>query len=160
MIARALKLADAVVILLNSEKFDNLSNIEFDAERTKKPEYEIKDIKTLKVPVFAGQIETTIASRSEVEEDYHIQVGFLKKLQQDEIEEEDTDAFDGLSELVEITRDFFLMRKVSTDVDTLTCIAAVLLADGGSLYDIQAIDEENEFANVIDFTFRHIRRLR
>lgn len=159
MIARALQLADAVATLLNSEDFDNQSNLDFTAERVKKPEYEVKDLKTLQVPVFPGSVESTIASRSEVQEDYHVQVGFLKKLQQDEIEEEDTAAFDALAELVEIARDFFLMRQVTSGDDTLVCIAAVLLADSG-LYDIQAIDEEGEFASVIDFTFRHIRALR
>ena len=163
MARRTTELAIECTKLLNGSEFQAATAIDAVATRQYVPTFEAEEISEPKLCVVAGGLARSIAGRTAVQEDYHVQIGVLKKLEQTESHRDDTEVADDLCDFVEDLMDFFLPgngkppRQIVTDENRYVCIETQTLPAGGSIYDHEDFDSKNQFTAVVDLTFRQIR---
>lgn len=136
----AIDIADAVVGELNAGSFMQ----EFTAVRAYRPQYELAELKDLRVTVVPAGVEETSAARTITQRDVSIDVGVQKKLTVADAEE-----LDPLMALVEELQSFFRRRRLSGYREAI-CVKTA----NEPLYSVEHLDEFRQFTSVIRLTFR------
>lgn len=135
--------ADAVVTALKSDP------LKLDAVRAYRPEFDLMELKTLRVSVVPKGIEITSLGRRANQHDVSVDVGVQQK-----VDLADSATLDGLMQLVEQIADFLRLRRID-------------LADGSSvmwvktendpIYSPDHLQTKQVFTGVLTFTFRVVR---
>ena len=126
--SEVLKIAEAVAAALE----------EYHAELLYSPEFELRDLETMRVVVVPAGIEYKTLSRASHEETLKISVGILKRATEDDLPE--------LLQFIESLGLGFLNRKLAG----ATCLAAAY----NPLYSPEHLRERGQFTSVIELTFK------
>lgn len=129
--SEVLKIAEAVTAEL----------AEYNAELVFFPEFELRELETMRVAVVPTGTEYKILSRSSHEEVLKVSVGFLKRGCEDELSE--------LLKLVEGLGVGFLGRNLAG----ATCVAVAF----NPIYSPDHLRERSQFTSVIELAFKQIR---
>jgi hypothetical protein len=111
---------------------------EFNAELSFSPEFELRDLATMKVVVVPVGTQYKMLSRSTHEELPHIQIGILKRGSQNELPE--------LLKFVENLGLSFLNKRIGD----ATCFCVTF----NPLYSPDHLRERNQITSVIELTFK------
>lgn len=129
--SEVLKIAEAVTAEL----------AEYNAELVFFPEFELRELETMRVAVVPTGTEYKILSRSSHEEVLKVAIGFLKRGCEDELSE--------LLKLVEGLGVGFLGRNLAG----ATCVAVAF----NPIYSPDHLRERGQFTSVIELSFKQIR---
>ena len=129
--SEVLKLAEAVTAELS----------EYNAELMFYPEFELRDLETMKVAVVPVATEYKTLSRTSHEELLKVQIGFMKRGIEDELPE--------LLHTVESLGLGFLNKKLA---------GAICIGVGyNPIYSPEHLRERRQFTSVMELTFKQIR---
>jgi hypothetical protein len=131
-------IADAVAAELNAAEL----SLEFTAEVNLKPEFELKDLKELKVTVVPKSLKFSGATRQESAKEVQIDVGVQKKTA-------DSEQLAALLQLVEEIAGIF-DRKRLAGYQKAVCIGI----ENEPVYDPEHLRQYRQFTSVITFKFR------
>lgn len=140
--SRATDIADAVVAELNAGTFSQL----FTAERVYLPTYEQTELDVLRVPVLAQRITHERASREASDDEIEIQVGVMKK-----VTVEDLDELDSMMNLVQEVMDWMAGRVLRDYRD-----AVWVRSSNDPVYNASLLDSHRVFQSVLALTYRMI----
>jgi len=129
--SEVLKVAEAVAASLD----------EYHAELLYSPEFELRELETMRVVVVPAGMEYKTLSRSSREETLKVSVGILKRATEDDLPD--------LLQLMENLGLGFLTRKLAGAV----CLAAVY----NPIYSPEHLRERGQFTGVIELTFKQIK---
>lgn len=132
-------MANAVAAELNNAQ--NLS-MEFTAEVNLKPEFELKELRTLKVTVVPKSLKFSGATRLESAKEVEIDIGVQKKTA-------DPEALSTLLQLVEEIAGLF-DRKRLAQYRKAVCVGI----ENDPIYDPEHLRQYRQFTSVITLTFR------
>jgi hypothetical protein len=144
-------IADAVVTALNAAPVPPATGFTptFTAVRAYRPEFDLVDLKNLRVSVVPKAIEITSLGRRANQHDVGVDVAVQQK-----VDLADTATLDGLMLLVQQIADFLRLRRID-------------LADGASamwvktentpIYSPDHLETKQVFTSVLTFTFRVVR---
>lgn len=133
-------IADAVASELNAhpETFSQ----PFTAQRLNLPEFDLSEMDSLHVTVVPKAVKETRISRSAVQEDFLIDVGVMKRFE-NQVDQ------DAMLALVEQFKKFFRGRRLSQYPS-----AAYVGAENDPPYDPTHLSKLRQFTGVITLTFR------
>ncbi len=130
--SEVLKIAQAVT--------DSLS--EYKAELLYFPEFELRDLNEMRIAVVPSGTEYKTVSRSAHEELPKVQIGILKRC--------DEDGLDAMLQFAEKLGLGFLNRKLAG----VTCVAVVY----NPIYSPEHLRERGQFTSVIELTFKVLKQ--
>lgn len=138
--------ADAVVAELNGAPAGTFAQA-FAAARHYRPQFDLAELKTLRVSVVPKGIAITGLMRSANQHDVSVDVAVQKK-----VNPADSAELDGLMTLVEQIADYFLLRR-------LTALPTALWTktDNVPVYAPEHLEQKQVFTSVLTFTFRVVR---
>lgn len=136
--ALLINIADAVAAELNNA----VLSYEFTAEVNLKPEFELKDLKTLKVTVVPKSLKFSGATRQESAKEIQIDIGIQKKTAAPEV-------LSALLQLVEEIAGIF-DRKRLVEYPKAVCIGI----ENDPVYDPEHLRQYRQFTSVITLKFR------
>jgi len=144
--ALLIDIADAVVAELNSAAAGTFAQT-FIAARHYRPQFDLADLKTLRVSVVPKSLAITGLMRSANQHDVSIDVAVQKK-----VNPTDSAELDGLMTLVEQIADYFRLRR-------LTALPGALWTktDNVPVYAPDHLEQKQVFTSVLTFTFRVVR---
>lgn len=139
-------IADAVVADLNGAAAGTFAQT-FVAARHYRPQFDLADLKTLRVSVVPKGIAITGLMRSANQHDVSVDVAVQKK-----VNPADAAELDGLMTLVEQIADYFRLRR-------LTALPTALWTktDNVPVYAPEHLEQKQVFTSVLTFTFRVVR---
>jgi len=139
-------IADAVVAELNSPPPGTFAQA-FTAARHYRPQFDLAELKTLRVSVVPRKVEITSLMRSANQNDVSVDVAVQKKVSPD-----DTAELDALMALVEQIADYFRLRR-------LTAVPTALWTktENVPVYSPEHLEQKQVFTSVLTFTFRVVR---
>lgn len=144
-------LADALVAALNAPPVPPATAFApaFTAARAYRPQFDLAELKTLRISVVPKAIEITSLGRRTNQHDVSVDVAVQQKVDPD-----DSAILDGLMLLVQQLSDFLRLRRID-------------LADGASavwvktentpIYSPDHLETKQVFTSVLTFTFRVVR---
>lgn len=141
-------LADAVVAELNSVAPGTFAQV-FIANRHYRPQFDLIDLKMLRVSVVPRGIEITGLMRNANQHDVAIDVAVQKKVNPAPA---DTAELDGLMLLTEQIADFFRLRRLSALPQALWT-----KTDNVPVYSPEHLETKQVFTSVLTLTFRVVR---
>lgn len=136
-------IADAVVAELAAETF----NLPFVAERRYLPEFELKEMKDLRVTVVPKATTVTTLGRGVTQHDVEIDVAVQQKLAK-----EDNTEIDTLMGLVEEIGDFFRLRRLAAFPGAIWT-----KTQNVPIYAQEHLAEMRVFTSLLTLTFRVVR---
>ena len=136
-------IADSLVAALNDEDW----LLEFTAERSLQPSFELKDLKNLKVTVVPRGVTITQVTREKASHDYQVDVGIQKKLQKC-----DGPEMDPLIDLAQVITDFFRKKRLTGNLSAMW-----LKSEISPLYSPEHLEQYRQFTSIVIFTFRVVR---
>ena len=138
--------ADAVVAELNSAPAGTFAQA-FAAARHYRPQFDLAELKTLRVSVVPKGIAITGLMRSANQHDVSIDVAVQKK-----VNPTDSAELDGLMTLVEQIADYFRLRR-------LTALPTALWTktENVPVYAPEHLEQKQVFTSVLTFTFRVVK---
>lgn len=148
--ALLIDLADALVSELNAEAANpgggSLGET-FVSQRFYRPQFELPELKELKVSVVPKGITITSLGRTSNQNDAAVDVAVQKK-----VDPADAAELDGLMLLVEKIADFFRLRRL-TEMPT----AAWIKAENVPVYSTEHLEQHRVFTSVLTLTFMIVR---
>jgi hypothetical protein len=136
--ALLINIADTVATELNTAELSQ----EFTAKVNLKPEFELKDLKNLKVTVVPKSLKFSGAVRQESAKEVQIDIGVQKKTA-------DPDQLAALLQLVEEIAGVF-DRKRLTEYQQAVCVGI----ENDPVYDPEHLRQYRQFTSVITLKFR------
>lgn len=136
--ALLIDIADAVAAELNNAELSQ----EFTAEVNLKPEFELKDLKELKVTVVPKSLKFSGATRQELAKEVQIDIGVQKKTA-------DPEQLATLLQLVEEIAGVF-DRKRLTQYPKAVCVGI----ENEPVYDPEHLRQLRQFTSVVTLKFR------
>jgi len=140
MASRGVQIADDVVTVINGGSFTIADTVT--AVRLYASDYELADLKTLKVTVMLSEDPQSIMSRDTTQSDYTITVGVQKKTSNI------LSDFDDLVELVEEINALFRFSKLPVS------LVSWVSSEVDPLYEPSHAIQMNVFTSVLNLTFR------
>ena len=139
-------IADAVVTDLNGAAAGTFAQT-FTAARHYRPQFDLAELKTLRVSVVPKGIAITGLMRSANQHDVSIDVAVQKK-----VNPTDSAELDGLMTLVEQIADYFRLRR-------LTALPTALWTktENVPVYAPEHLEQKQVFTSVLTFTFRVVK---
>jgi hypothetical protein len=139
-------IADAVVTDLNGAAAGTFAQT-FTAARHYRPQFDLAELKTLRVSVVPKGIAITGLMRIANQHDVSIDVAVQKK-----VNPTDSAELDGLMTLVEQIADYFRLRR-------LTALPTALWTktENVPVYAPEHLEQKQVFTSVLTFTFRVVR---
>ena len=139
-------IADAVVTDLNGAAAGTFAQT-FTAARHYRPQFDLAELKTLRVSVVPKGIAITGLMRSANQHDVSVDVAVQKK-----VNPADSAELDGLMTLVEQIADYLRLRR-------LTALPTALWTktDNVPVYAPDHLEQKQVFTSVLTFTFRVVR---
>jgi len=134
-------IADAVVAELNAGLF----SVPFTAERLYRPDFELPEMKDLRVSVVPHGLEMTTAGRSLSQHDVQIDLAVQKKL-----DAADNAEIDALMGLVEELAEFLRTKRQFGD-------AVWVRTDNSPVYSQEHLGELRQFTSVLTATLRVVK---
>jgi hypothetical protein len=142
MPSELIAIADAVVTELNNHSFAQA----FTAVRRYRPQFTLKELKTLRVAVAPRSRTTTAPERgSYIERDHEIDIGVMAKL---DAPETDADAY---MDLVQEIETYMRLTALSQETDAVWQESVMRVP-----YDPDRFDEERAFLCVLTLTYRTV----
>jgi len=142
-------IADAVVTELNAPPVPPATGFAqtFTAARAYRPQFDLTDLKTLKVTVVPKGIEIINVTRHANQNDVSVDIAVQKK-----VNPTDTTDMDALMTLVEQIADFFRLRRM-----TAFPTALWTKTDNVPVYSPEHLEQKQVFTSVLTLTFRVVR---
>lgn len=140
MASRGVSIADEVVSIINAGSYTIADT--FTAERHYVPEYELKDLTTLRVSVLLNNNPQQVIARNNTQSDYIITVAVQKKTQNI------TTDFDELVEFVEEINALFRLNRLP--VTEVSWVASEI----DPIYEPDYATRTSVFTSVLNLTFR------
>jgi hypothetical protein len=142
-------IADAVVTELNAAPVPPATGFAqtFTAARAYRPQFDLPDLKTLKVTVVPKGIEIINVTRHANQNDVSVDIAVQKK-----VNPTDTTDMDALMTLVEQIADFFRLRRM-----TAFPTALWTKTDNVPVYSPEHLEQKQVFTSVLTLTFRVVR---
>lgn len=139
-------IADAIVADLNGAAAGTFAQT-FTAARHYRPQFDLAELKTLRVSVVPKGIAITGLMRSANQHDVSVDVAVQKK-----VNPADSAELDGLMTLVEQIADYFRLRR-------LTALPTALWTktDNVPVYAPEHLEQKQVFTSVLTFTFGVVR---
>ncbi len=131
-------IADAVVAVLNAAELD----MEFTAERTLLPLYDLKTLRNLKVSVVPKGRKIIQGARVLTIDEIQIDIGIQKKISDDS-------ELDGLMKLVEDIAGLFKAERLAGYPNAI-CIKK----ENEPIYDPEHLRQFHQFTSVVTLTFK------
>jgi len=141
--ATIIDVADAVVAQLNGGSFSQ----PFTARRLYRPQFELREMKTLHVTVVPKALTINSLSRGSDSHEYQIDVAVQKKF-----ETETTEELDPLVGLVEEIADRFRTPRLAS-LPAALCVKV----ENKPIYAQEHFDEMRQFTSILTLTFRVAR---
>ncbi len=138
MVSILTDLADAVVAVLNAAELD----IEFIAERTLLPLYDLKALRELKISVVPKGRKIVQGSRVVTTQEIQIDIGIQKKISDDS-------ELDGLLKLVEDIAGLFKAERLEGYPNAI-CVKK----ENDPIYDPEHLRQFHQFTSVLTLTFK------
>ncbi len=139
-------IADAVVTELNAAPAGTFAQA-FTAARHYRPQFDLADLKTVRVSVVPKGIGITGLMRNANQHDVAIDVAVQKK-----VNTADAAELDGLMLLTEQIADFFRLRRLSALPEALWT-----KTDNVPVYSPEHLETKQVFTSVLTLTFRVVR---
>ena len=139
-------IADAVVTELNGAAPGTFDQ-SFTAERHYRPQFDLAELKTVRVSVVPKAIGITSLMRNANQHDVSIDVAVQKK-----VSPTDAAELDGLMLLTEQIADFFRLRRLSALPEALWT-----KTDNVPVYSPEHLETKQVFTSVLTLTFRVVR---
>lgn len=139
-------IADAVVTELNGAPSGTFAQA-FTAARHYRPQFDLAELKTVRVSVVPKGIGITGLMRSANQHDVSIDVAVQKK-----VNPADAAELDGLMLLTEQIADFFRLRRLAALPQALWT-----KTDNLPVYSPEHLEQKQVFTSVLTFTFRVVR---
>jgi len=139
-------IADALVTELNGAPAGTFAQA-FAAARHYRPQFDLAELKTLRVSVVPKGIVITGLMRSANQHDVSVDVAVQKK-----VNPTDSAELDGLMTLVEQIADFFRLRRLAALPQALWT-----KTDNLPVYSPEHLEQKQVFTSVLTFTFRVVR---
>lgn len=139
-------IADAVVTELNSAPAGTFAQA-FTAARHYRPQFDLAELKTLRVSVVPKGIGITGLMRNANQHDVSIDVAVQKK-----VTEPDASELDGWMLLTEQIADFFRLRRLAALPEALW-----MKTDNVPVYSPEHLEQKQVFTSVLTLTFRVVR---
>jgi len=130
-------IAEAIKDALNGEDF----SMDFTAARVYRPSYDLKDVKDLTVVVAPRANEITLLNRRDDQYEVTVQIGVLKKL-----DDEDNAEIDPLMALVQEICEFLSRKAMGTGL--------WLSTKNDPIYLAEHLHQYRQFTSVITATYR------
>ena len=138
-----IQIADALVTRLNGGTFSQ----PITAVRTVFPNFELKELSTLKVTVVPRSVDTVLLTRSNDQDDYSIDIGVQKKLTVNYESETAT-----LIGLVTEIKDFLKLKHLTISTKVAMWISTKI----DPIYSREHIAGDNVFTSVVTVTYRTV----
>ena len=139
-------IADAVVTELNGAPVGTFAQT-FTAARHYRPQFDLTELKTVRVSVVPKAISITGLMRNANQHDVSIDVAVQKK-----VNPTDAAELDGLMLLTEQIADFFRLRRLTALPEALWT-----RADNVPVYSPEHLETKQVFTSVLTLTFRIVR---
>jgi hypothetical protein len=139
-------IADALVMELNDAPAGTFAQA-FTASRHYRPQFDLAELKTLRVSVVPKGIAVTGLMRNANQHDVSIDVAVQKKVSPDDAAE-----LDGLMTLVEQIADFFRLRRLWALPEALWT-----QTQNVPVYSPEHLETKQVFTSVLTFTYRVVR---
>ncbi|MCL2645613.1 MAG: hypothetical protein FWD61_01245 [Phycisphaerales bacterium] len=143
MLSLPIDVADAIVAALKAEP------LKLDAVRAYRPEFDLAELKTLRVSVVPRGIEITSLGRNVNQHDVSVDVGVQQKIDPD-----DTEALDALMAKVQRIADELRLRRLDLPGDGS---AAWVKTENEPIYSPDHLQSKQVFTSVLTFTYRVMR---
>ena len=148
--ALTIDIADALVAELNAEAAKPSGGVlgtPFVAERHYRPQFDLADLKALRVTVVPKAVAIASLGRASNQHDIAVDVAVQKKVDPADIAE-----LDGLMLLVERISDFFRLRRLSA-----LPAAAWIKTENAPVYSPEHLEQHRVFTSVLTLTYRGVR---
>jgi len=144
-----ISVADAIVAELNTAAPPHADtfNQTFIAARHYRPQFDLAELRTLRVSVVPKGITITSSGRNSNQHDIAIDVAVQKKVDAD-----DQEALDGLMLLTEQIADFFRLRRLAKMPDAIW-----IRTENVPVYSPEHLESKQVFTSVLTFSFRVVR---
>ncbi len=140
--------ANAIVDVLNTAPAGTFAQ-GFAAERQYKPEYDLAQLKTLKVTVVPKKMEIAGLGRNVNQHDVAVDVGIQKKVASASIDE-----LDPLMALVEHIADYLRLKRLALSENES---ALWVKTENIPIYSPEHLEQKQVFTSVLTMTFRVAR---
>ncbi len=147
--ALVIDIANALVAELNTEAAKPSGGVlgtPFVAARHYRPQFDLVDLKAMRVSVVPKGIAIASLGRSSNQHDIAVDVAVQKK-----VDPADTAELDGLMLLVERIADFFRLRRLAA------AAAAWIKTENAPVYAPEHLEQHRVFTSVLTLTYRVIR---
>lgn len=141
-----IQIADAVVAELNAAEL-HASDPGVAAARHYRPQFELAELKSVRVTVVPKAIEVAALSRSQNQHDVAIDIAIQKKLQTADLAE-----LDPLMDLVQALGDLLRLKRLAAFPS-----ATWLKTENAPIYSPEHIDQHRVFTSVLTVTYRLAR---
>lgn len=148
--ALLIEVADALVAELNAEAAKpsgGVLGVQFVAERHYRPQFDLAQLKSLRVSVVPKAISIAGMARTSNQHDVAVDMAVQKK-----VDPASTAELDGLMLLVERIADFFRLRRLSA-----VPVAAWVKTENAPVYAPDHLEQHRVFTSVLTLTYRLIR---
>lgn len=142
---------NAIVDVLNTTSAGTFAQV-FTAERQYKPEYDLAQLKTLKVTVVPKKIEIASLGRNVNQHDVSVDVAIQKK-----VTSTSTQELDPLMALVEQIADCLRLRRLTLGKDGGEGSAIWVKTENVPIYSPEHLEQKQVFTSVVTITFRVAR---
>lgn len=146
--AVVIEIADAVVAALNGATLSQ----SFTAERLYLPEFDLPTMDTLHVSVVPAELDEELADRTRDRAEYKIHVAVQKRVSKPDVSGLNTQAIDGLMQLVEEIGDLFRHKRLAGFEE-----AHWVKTENRPIYDPKHLKEHSQFTSLLVLTFRVTR---
>ncbi len=143
--------AEAVVAALNTAPAETFQQ-PLVAERQYKPEYDLAQLKTLRVTVVPRKIEIASLGRNVNQHDVAVDVAVQKK-----VASTSTQELDPLMALVEQIADYLRLRRLTLGKDGAGGSALWVKTENVPIYSPEHLEQKQVFTSVLTVTFRVAR---
>lgn len=135
--------ADALVAEINAATLPQPAN----AQRHYRPQFDLAELKTLRVSVVPKSIAITGAGRNSNQHDVSVDVAVQKKLATEALAE-----IDALMELVQAIADALRLRRLAAMPEALW-----LRTENAPVYAPEHLEQQRVFTSVLTLTYRIVR---
>jgi len=142
---------NAIVELLNTSPVGTFGQA-FTAERQYKPEYDLAQLKTLRMTVVPKKIEIASLGRSSNQHDVSVDVAIQKK-----VASASTEELDSLMMLVEQIADDLRLRRLMLGKDGREGSAIWVKTENAPIYAPEHLEQKQVFTSVLTITYRVVQ---
>ncbi len=143
--------ANAIVDVLNTAQVETFAQ-GFAAERQYKPEYDLAQLKTLRVTVVPKKIEIASLGRNVNQHDVSVDVAIQKKVASASVEE-----LDPLMAFAEQIADYLRLKRLALGEDGAGGSAIWAKTENVPIYSPEHLEQKQVFTSVLTVTFRVVR---